>query len=352
MRCWLERFISLFNRYTHNMLRLRCSAAARVRTLAYVFVWAAFISIGFLGVNSANAQDQPQRVDVNEGVADCSDAPYKLARKHPVLQRRLLQRLRAAGFGRALARQQLAVSVVDLTDNNRVYYGGANDDNMMYAASLPKIAILLSVIEAVDQGKLEWTHEFDRRLSAMIRRSTNTDASWGASMAGLKGIEAVMRDPRYCFYDNKHGGLWVGRGFGGMSETNRDPLKNLSHATTARQTARFYTLLHFGRLVSPHWSFRMQGIMSPPQLNHKFVKALGKRSGVAFLGRKSGSWRTFHSDSALIQHGRHRYAITALADHPRGNQWMEQVAKIVDDLIVKDGRHRRRAPPAKRQAQR
>src|SRR5690606_7134120 len=206
MRCWLERFISLSNRYTHNISRLRWFAAAKIRLISYVFVWVAFTSVAGLGLSAAQAQ--PRRVDVNEGVADCSNAPYQLARKHPVLQRRLLQRLRAAGFSRALARQQLAVSVVDLTDNNRIYYAGANDDNMMYAASLPKIAILLSVIEAVDKGTLEWTHEFDRRLSAMIRRSINPDAAWGANIVGLKGIEAVMRDPRYCFYDNKHGGLW------------------------------------------------------------------------------------------------------------------------------------------------
>jgi beta-lactamase class A len=95
----------------------------------------------------------------------------------------------------------------------------------------------------VNEGKLEWTHEYEERLANMIRASSNSDASWGAEVAGLDGIESTMRDPDYCFYDNKNGGLWVGRQYGPRGGSNRDPLQNLSHAATARQTARFYTML-------------------------------------------------------------------------------------------------------------
>ena len=185
----------------------------------------------------------PSKVTVVQADAngECR-APFPFTKKYTRMQRVLERRLRAAGLGRYLDKKQLGVALVDLSVQGRAFYAGINDNDMMYAASLPKIAILVSVIKAVNEGKLEWTHEYEERLSNMIRASSNTDASWGAEMAGLEGIESTMRDPEYCFYDNKSGGLWVGRQYGPRGGTNRDPLQNLSHAATARSSARSGTI--------------------------------------------------------------------------------------------------------------
>ena len=268
-------------------------------------------------------------------------APFPFTKKYTRMQRVLERRLRAAGLGRYLDKKQLGVALVDLSVQGRAFYAGINDNDMMYAASLPKIAILVSVIKAVNEGKLEWTHEYEERLSNMIRASSNTDASWGAEMAGLEGIEETMRDPDYCFYDNKSGGLWVGRQYGPRGGTNRDPLQNLSHAATARQTARFYTMLDEGLLVSKHWSFRMLGLMSPPAHHHKFVGGLEGTPGVTFLARKSGSWRHWHSDSALIQHHGRRYVAVGISETPKGEKLMQQLIKVLDDIVM-DGDYRPR----------
>lgn len=274
-------------------------------------------------------------------------APYRLTKKHRVLQRNLQKALRGAGLSRSLDRKRLGVSVVDLSSKKRVYYAGINDDAMMYAASLPKIAILLTVVEAVEQGRLKWTHDFDRRLSAMIRSSNNVDASWATDLVGLLAIEKVMRDPRYCFYDEKIGGLWVGRAFRKGGATHRDPLLNISHGASARQAARFYTMLYFSRLVTAHWSFRMLGLMAPPDHHHKFVAGLTRRGGVIFLARKSGSWRNFHADSALIKHKDKVYVLAAVSELSKGEVAMRSLAGIVDDLIMAgDHRKRGRQPPS------
>src|SRR6185436_16307468 len=114
--------------------------------------------------------------------------------------------------------------------------------------------------------------------------------------------EEVLRDPKYCLYDDTNGGLWVGLSYGPTAKAHPDPHFSITHGATARQAARFYALLEAGKLVSPHWSFRMLGLMSPPAHFHKFVGGLQGREGVIFLARKSGTWRNFHADSALIQH--------------------------------------------------
>lgn len=268
-------------------------------------------------------------------------APFPFNKKFSRMQRVLERRLRAAGMGRYLDKKQLGVALVDLSMPGRAYYAGVNDNDMMYAASLPKIAILLSVIKSVNEGKLEWTHEYEERLGNMIRASNNSDASWGAEVAGLDTIESTMRDPDYCLYDNDHGGLWVGHQYGPRGGTNRDPLQNLSHAATARQTARFYTMLDEGLLVSKHWSFRMLGLMSPPAHHHKFVGGLNEEEGVTFLARKSGTWRNWHSDSALIQHHGKRYVAVGISESPRGERIMQQLIKVLDDIVM-DGDYRPR----------
>jgi beta-lactamase class A len=205
------------------------------------------------------------------------------------------------------------------------------------------------VVEAANSGELNWTHAMDRRLQNMIVASSNVDASWGTDLVGLLKIEKVMRDPKYCFYDDEKGGLWVGRPYRKGGASNRDPLHNISHGSTARQAARFYTMLDAGKLASPHWSFRMLGLMSPPKHFHKFVGGLQGEEGVVFLARKSGSWRNFHSDSALIQHFDRKYVIIGISELRGGEQVMRELVKVVDKVIAQ-GTHRkqRRQVSAKR----
>jgi beta-lactamase class A len=267
--------------------------------------------------------------------------PFPFEVSHPGLYRALDKAMRAAGLGKYLDEKALAVSVVDLTKAGKRYYAGFNDNEMMYAASLPKIAILLAVIEAVNDKEIKWTHEHDVRLQNMIRASSNPDASWATDLVGLLEIERVVRSEEYCFYDNQYGGLWVGRAYRRGGASNRDPLHNISHGATSRQAARFYTMLDAGRLVSKHWSFRMLGLMSPPKHFHKFVGGLNGTAGVAFLARKSGTWRTSHSDSALIQHHANRYVAVGIADLANGESVMRDLI-IVIDAVIMDGRHRKR----------
>jgi beta-lactamase class A len=268
-------------------------------------------------------------------------APLPLKTKNSKLQKALIGELYDAGWKKKIDKEQLAVALVDYSNPKRIYYAGVNDNKMMYAASLPKIAILLTVIHSVHKKKLQWSHKFDRKLQNMIVASSNSDASWAADLVGLGGIEKMMRRQGYCFYDDTHGGLWLGRAYRRGGPANRDPLFNISHGASARQAARFYGLLHQGKLVNRHWSFRMLGLMSPPKHHHKFVGALRKRDGLQFLARKSGTWRTFHADSALVRAPGRLYVLIGLTDSSKGEGMMRNLARRIDDLI-KVGRHRRR----------
>lgn len=290
----------------------------------------ALLAVAFAG--PAGAEETSRR--------DCADAPYPLDHRDPPFQQELETALRRSGLAGPIASGDFGVALVDLTQPGRIYYAGANDDDMMYAASLPKIGILIAMADSIERGDIPYDESYRYKSTKMITKSSNPYASWGAKLVGLRGIAKVMRDPRYCLYDGEHGGVWVGRAFEKGGASYRDPKKSISHAATARQAARFYLLLDRGAAVSPYWSEWMLARMAPPEYFHKFVGALQDRSGLEFVARKSGTWRHFHADSALIQHGSARYIVVGLAEHGDGAKWMHELALLADDLVVA-GRHRR-----------
>ena len=216
-----------------------------------------------------------------------AEGPTGLQHRSPALQALLARGLRGAGLGPALDRRHLTVALVDLSRRHEIFYAGINDDLMLYAASLPKIGILLSVLESVQKGEIEWDESFRFKLRKMITISNNAYATWGAKLVGLRPMARILLDPRYCLYEPGIGGLWVGRAFEKGGESYRDPLKSISHGASARQAARFYVLLDRERLVSPYWSRYMLRLMAPPDYVHKFVKALSGRPRLEFVARSA-----------------------------------------------------------------
>ncbi len=256
------------------------------------------------------------------------------------LQQQLDEQLLKLHLGPALRSQRLAVALVDLTELSKPRLAMANGDTMLYAASLPKIAILLAAYQRRHEGRLRWEPWHESRVVDMIRVSSNRAASQVLAWAGQKYLQRLLQSSQYKLYDKHYnGGLWVGRGYGGGGPTMRDPLHNLSHGATAFQVARFYHLLAIGRLVSRNESRAMKRVMSSPGIRHKFVAGLMSLYPESRMYRKSGSWRSFHADSALVERGERRYIAVALADDPRGEQWLRQLIVALDQIIFRQPYH-------------
>jgi beta-lactamase class A len=235
----------------------------------------------------------------------------------------------------------LSVALVDITDVDRPRVAAVNGDQMMYAASLPKIAVLLAVFQKVHDGQLALDPEIESQLTQMIRDSSNTAASALMDRVGKQYIADVLRSPRYRLYDPHHnGGLWVGKNYAQAGLWKRDPLHNISHGATAMQVARFYYMLETGALVTPAYSKKMKAILSQSTLNHKFVMGLKKHHPDASVCRKSGSWRQWHSDSAIVEHHGRRYIAVALCESPQGKTWLPKIIVAMDKVVLDDPRSR------------
>lgn len=250
------------------------------------------------------------------------------------LQARLEALVSRLGLRPAARRGALALAMVDLQDLGRPRVAAVNGDHMMYAASLPKIAVLLAAFEKIARGELRLDAELRDHLERMIRDSSNASATHVMHRVGKRFIAEVLLSPRYRLYDPaRGGGLWVGKDYARAGLWMRDPLHQLSHGATALQVARFYTMLARDELVSPRYSRMMKRMLGRTSIEHKFVRGLRAVRPRAAIYRKSGSWRGWHSDSALVEHEDGRYVAVALSASPQGGRWLPQLIVGMDAII-------------------
>jgi beta-lactamase class A len=280
-----------------------------------------FTTFLFFFLFQIHAQSLPIQQDMevdNIGALYCDDLQVVLETE--ILKNRAWKSLIDA--------KSMAIGIVDLSDVNDIRYAGLNDDHMMYAASLPKIAVLLAAMDALEKGELKDSKEIQNDMRLMISKSNNQATTRMIDRVGYEKIEEVLRMPQHQLYDEEvGGGLWVGKRYAAGGRRYPEPMKGLSHAATTRQVCSFYYQLAMGNLVNEERSQQMLDIMEKPGLHHKFVNTLERIAPKARLFRKSGSWRNFHSDSILVWGPERKYILVALIDDGLGEQ-------IIRDLVI------------------
>ena len=266
------------------------------------------------------------------------------AAKDPALQSALEGAVRDLGLQGSLARHQLSVALVDVTDSAAPRLAMLTGDDMMYAASMPKIGILVGALAEAESGRLPLDEPRLQAMNRMIRQSSNEDATRVLKWVGGERLLEWLQSDRFRFYDAQGGGgLWVGKGYDAEPAFRRDPLRNLSHGATAFQVARLYTMLAAGTLFQPRINALMMDILSQPGIHHKFVKALQDIPGVRIF-RKSGTWRNYHADSALVEQDGRRYVMVAIAEDPAGGDWLVRLGARMSQIVM--GSARPQAGPA------
>lgn len=230
-----------------------------------------------------------------------------------------------------LTAEQVSVGVLDL---RRLRLAMIHPDRMDYAASVPKVGILLAYFQLHPAAATNLDAGTRHELGLMAKASNNEMAAKFSREMGLRQIQEVLN--AYHFYDTNHGGgIWVGKHYGVGGERIGDPLGDNSHAATVRQLLRYFLLLEQGKLVSPDASRTMREIFASPGIPHdkiKFVKGLEGRD--VQIIRKWGSWENWLHDSAVITGPGRHYILVALTCHPKGDEYLVELAKAADDLIA------------------
>jgi len=119
-------------------------------------------------------------------------------------------------YKHAIENKKAAFVVVDITDLQHPKAAGVNSDVMLYAASMPKIAILLGAFVRIERGEMPLDDETRAELTRMIRNSSNKDASAILNRVGIENLAEILQSEKYRLYDPKlNGGLWIGRDYSG-----------------------------------------------------------------------------------------------------------------------------------------
>lgn len=252
------------------------------------------------------------------------------------LQRQLEKKLKSnPQWAKLISKKKMAVGLVDISDSSKIRFARVNGEVMMYAASLPKLAILLSASQSLEDGTLQDSSEILNDMRIMISQSNNGAATRMIDRMGFEKIESVLTDPKYELYDKKRGGgLWVGKRYAKKGKRYPDPLMGLSHGASVTQVCRFYYLLAMGQLVNRQRSIQMLDILSDPEIHHKFVNTLDNVAPDAKLYRKSGTWRNWHSDSVMVWGPEwRRYILVGLIEDSRGEQILRNLIPAVEDVL-------------------
>jgi beta-lactamase class A len=256
---------------------------------------------------------------------DCTD---------DALQRGLEGVIRAQGLWPRVEQDRFTAAIADITDPRRPRFAAVRGDQMMYASSLPKVAILLAAYARAEQDGNEPDETLREDMRRMIRYSDNAAATRALNQVGHQTVLDVLQSPRLRLYDPaQNGGLWVGKDYASGPAYQRDPIHNHVHGATATQVARFYYLLATGRLVNAVHTDEIRRLLGNPVFRNKYVRGLEARPE-AKLFRKTGTWRIFHADGALVESGDRRLIMVAIAHHPHGGQWLVSLAAPLYDLLM------------------
>ncbi|MBX3736671.1 MAG: serine hydrolase [Candidatus Didemnitutus sp.] len=226
---------------------------------------------------------------------------------------------------------QTSVGVLDLRTLRLAW---VRPDRIDYAASVPKVAILLGWFAAhPEPAALDATTRHE--LGLMIKQSDNELAAKFSQQLGLGFIRGVL--DRYALYDAQTGGgIWLGKHYGKGGERVADPVGGHSHAATVRQLLRFYLLLEQDQLVSAEASAAMRDIFRSPDIPHKedkFVAGLAGRAGLE-IRRKAGWWEDWNLDTAVVTGPGRHYVIVAMVHHAHGEEYLRAFAAAADDLLA------------------
>jgi D-alanyl-D-alanine dipeptidase len=232
-----------------------------------------------------------------------------------------------------------AFGVLDLCDQRLAMI---RPDTMFYAASVPKICILLAYFETHPEAIANLPDDVRRELGRMIKVSDNQMAAKYGAIVGIEKVQEILSDKKYKLYDQeRQTGMWYGKHYAKGKPRIGDPVHDYSHGATVRQCLRFYLMLEQGRLVSGPACERMREIFAAPELElgeRKFVAGLQGRD--LSLIRKSGAWKDWHLDTARVAHGDKVYLLAGMTHHPQGAKYLSEMASRVDELLCGSPRPR------------
>ncbi|MBA4392549.1 MAG: hypothetical protein C0407_03250 [Desulfobacca sp.] len=184
---------------------------------------------------------------------------------------------------------EISLQVYDL--NTKKMLADINGKVIRNAASLIKLYVLLAAYDAIARQELQETPEIERHLYRMIAISDNGATNYlirrlgqGDALKGINTVNTLVRN----------------MGFSGtrLRELIPEGGKTYANQTSAADTTLFYRLLYDQKLISPHYSQKMNEILLK-NIHYRIKTAQINQDGVA-VADKTGYVRGLNGDCGIV----------------------------------------------------
>jgi beta-lactamase class A len=250
--------------------------------------------------------------------------------------------------------EQVSMAVIDLTGKEPVF-GGVNEDNFIYPASVYKMYVAMEVLKQLNAGRYTWSDSyivkspndvdrtreiaFDPRpllyhgdtvtinylLDLMITRSDNTAANCLIDLAGRPNINRSMQE-------NGWSGSEVTRKF--LKRKLEDPGYDTvrSTVTCALHAADFMFRIQTNQLANPWVSMQLKALLGRQLDKSKLAQGLPAN---AMFYHKTGWWSFYTHDVGIVDDGQVRYIIAVFTPvtEQRVRPALKEISKRVYQLI-------------------
>ncbi|HVF55233.1 MAG TPA: serine hydrolase [Pyrinomonadaceae bacterium] len=292
------------------------------------------------------------------------NAATNVATSAPELQQLVEDAARTAlaRFGdKGFKRENLAITLIDLGDSERLRQGSFRGTEPIYPASVVKLFYLVAAHRSMEDGRLKETEELNRAMRDMIVESSNdathfivdavTGTSNGAELSPSEMNEWAKRRNAVNRYFASLGYVGINvnqkpwcegpygreRAFLGKKLENRNKL-------TTDATARLLADIVLGRAVSTARSARMFELMKrdfsgksedPDDQAHGFT-GIALEAG-ARLWSKAGWTSTTRHDAAYVElpTGQRFILVTFTTDQAKERDIIPTIARVVIDGLKK-----------------
>ncbi|MBI4767566.1 MAG: serine hydrolase [Deltaproteobacteria bacterium] len=192
-------------------------------------------------------------------------------------------------IGRLLPADQVSLQVYDL--NEKRMLADINGNVIRNAASLIKLFVMLAVYDSISRQEIQETPEIEHQIFRMIAVSDNGATNslirrlgQGDALQGIIGINALTHK----------------MGFSGsrLRELIPDGGRTYENQTTAADTTLFFRLLYEQKLVTPHYSQKMNNILLK-SIHDRIKTHQISKDGVA-VADKTGYVRGLNGDCGIV----------------------------------------------------
>lgn len=253
---------------------------------------------------------------------------------------------------------RLGVLLADISSSRAPRWAAIDPDLEIYGASVPKLGILLGILQHHATGsdfRKNILTDFESSITAMIKKSDNLESGKLYALTSFDSIHSALRQHGLYEWDEAtrtgRGGMWCGVAYNTpgtktwfeenpayLEKYNPDftarlsPKSGQEFAMTVRAGASFLLKMVQGRLIDQKYSDIAKNFLKQISTS-KFAKSLLACDPEAIWYGKTGTYNGHLAEVSLVEGPGYRFILALQLSNHRSNDVFEYMAQKVTNFV-------------------